>query len=381
MTITGWRLWVLILAIGALGVACSKSNGAPPPAAPATEVEAEPEEPRVPVSVTAPRRDAISAYYATSTTLRAEKTATVTSRAGGVVKRFLVEEGDDVRADQEIAILENDEQKIESARARTAYDTKRREYERAASLHEQGMLSVEEYENLRRESEELGHAADLADLQLARTVVRAPFSGRILTRHVDPGSTVAAGADMADIADLDPLYADVNVPEREIARLSAGQAVRISRDEDKASSTRAVIERIAPSVDPESGTVKVTLRVPRQRSLRPGSFVRVDVVTETHADALVLPRGAFVADGRRWHVFRVVDEDGLVERVEVERGFEDGDRVEIVTSIGAERPLSADDRVVTRGASALSDGARVDVIPQTAAAGAANGDEVGRVAP
>ena len=143
--------------------------------------------------------------------------------------------------------------------------------------------------------------------------------------------------------------------------LSPGQQVRLHSDFANLAAD-ASIERIAPSVDAETGTVKVTLAVPEQRGMRPGSFVNVQIVTDTHAGALVVPRSALVAEGRRWHLFRLKDDGPTVERVEIERGFEEGNRVEVTSVGGTARPLNAGDRIVVVGASALSEGARVRVM-------------------
>ena len=123
--------------------------------------------------------------------------------------------------------------------------------------------------------------------------------------------------------------------------------------------TMAKIERIAPLVDVETGTVKVTLAVSGHPVLRPGTFVRVDVVIATHVDTLVVQRSALVPEGRRWHMFRLNDAGTHVERLEVRRSFEEGERVEI-TAVDPDVTLRDGDRVVVVGASALSDGVRVD---------------------
>jgi len=272
-----------------------------------------------------------------------------------------VEEGDRVRVGQPLAVLEDDQQRIEFERASTTRDNQRREFERAQRLHDQGLVSEEEFETTRREAEEARHTADLAELMLERTVIRASFSGTVLRRHLDVGGTVNDGTPFYDLADLDPLYADVNVPERQIARLSVGQQVRLSAD-SSGGNTPAIIERIAPLVDPGTGTVKVTLSVNASQDLRPGSFVRVDIVTDTHEQALVVPRSALVAEGRRWHLYRVTEEGRGVQRLEVLRGFEEDNRVEILPGQDAEQGLTEGDEVVVVGASALTDGARIQIM-------------------
>ncbi len=316
------------------------------------------------VEIAPARRASLSSLYSTSATLRAEKSATLTARTRGVIRRLLVEEGRQVPEGEPVAMLENDEQRIAVDRAVTTRDTKTRELQRAVSLHEQSLLSDEAFETTRREAEDATHAADLAELQLSRTVIRAPFAGTIVKRYLDVGATVSDGTPVFDVADVDPLYADVGVPERHVARLTPGQFVRLTSDAESAE-VDGRIERVAPAVDSNNGTVKVTLAVAGASGFRPGAFVRVDFVTDTHADALVVPRSALVAEGRRWHVFKLVDGGDKVAQVEVDLGFEEGDRVEIFVK-DASAPIDDGIGVVVVGASALTDASRVRVVPPEA---------------
>lgn len=332
------------------------------------------------VSVAPVVRQAMSSSYATSATLRAEKRSTVTSRTRGVLEELLVEEGEEVATGQVIARLENDEQELAVKRFREVEELKSRELGRQTELNEQNIVSDNDVEVVRREMREAKNDLAVAELNLERTVIKAPFDGLVLVRYLDVGATVADGTQIYDVADVDPLYVDVRVPERHVARLTAGQEVRIRADELEAM-VAAKIERLAPLVDPTTGTVKVTVAVERNVALRPGAFVEVEVVTDVHDEALVAPRSALVAEGRRWTVFRVQDGDELVEAIEVTLGYESGDLVEIAGSVGA-RTLAAGDRIVVLGASALSEGASIRVLeerggPSTDSAGDAEPDEVG----
>ena len=128
-------------------------------------------------------RGTLSSVYSTSATLRADKQATVTARTRGVIHQLLAEEGDWVKQNQSLAILENDEQRIAFEQASATSDTRRREFERAESLHRHELMSDEDYEAARRQAVEAEHTAALAELNLSRTVIRATFSGRVLIRH------------------------------------------------------------------------------------------------------------------------------------------------------------------------------------------------------
>ncbi len=328
--------------------------------------ESDQEEPAIAVKISPISLESISSLYSTSATLRADRQATVIARTRGVVERLVVEEGDKVASGQPLAYLENDEQKITAARARSTEEKARRDFERLSGLQERGLVSVDEYEASRSNAEDASHALELAELELSRTVIRAPIAGTVVKRHLDVGATVSDGTPVYDLADIDPLYADVNIPERHVTSLRAGQEVRLSADAT-GTVANALIERIAPAVDPATGTVKVTVAVTGDSGLRPGAFVRVDIVTDTHENALVVPRSALVAEGRRWHLYRLADGD-LVEQIEVMLSFESGDRVEIDHTADTAIVLSPGDQVVVVGAPALSEGAKVRVMTETESA-------------
>ena len=302
----------------------------------------------------------LSELWTSSATLRPERQATVTARSTGVVERLSVEEGDWVTKGQVLAVLEDDELLIALEKTQIAEETKLHEFGRAVELHAKGLLAEETFQQKSRESREASNATKLAKLNLSRCVIRAPFAGRVLKRHLEIGATLSHGTDAFDLADLDPLEADVNVPEPQVARMAAGQVVRITTDA-KGAQAEAVIERIAPSVNPDTGTVKVTLAVDAAEGLRPGSFVRVSVVTETHVDATVVPRAALVAEGRHWHLFAVAPDGETVQRIAVSPGLEEDGLVEILGPEGGASPIEPGREVVVLGAPALSDGARVRI--------------------
>ncbi|HVS01401.1 MAG TPA: efflux RND transporter periplasmic adaptor subunit [Thermoanaerobaculia bacterium] len=318
-------------------------------------------EERVPVEVAAVRREPMVSLYSTSSTLRSDRRATVTTRTAGVIRRLLVEEGDAVREGQSLAVLDDEEQSIAAERAQATLDIRQREYERLERLFAQELVSEEALETARREHRDAQHAAQLARVELSRTVIQAPFAGVVLDRHLDPGNTVTSGTPVYTLADVDPLYTDVDVPERHVARLSPGQQVRLTSDAARRP-VAATIQRIAPQVDPGTGTVKVTLAVAAGQGLRPGTFVRVDIITDTREEALVVPRSALVAEGRRWYVYRLDREGTAAEKVEVTLGYEAPERVEVLPVGGS--PLAPGTPVVVAGAGALSDGSPVEVMAE-----------------
>ena len=82
------------------------------------------------------------------------------------------------------------------------------------------------------------------------------------------------------------------------------------------------VVRIAPIVDPKSGTVKVTVGIPRNQELLPGMYVEVELVTATREDALLIPKRAVVYDQNQAFLYRITDEL-TAERLRIEVELED----------------------------------------------------------
>jgi membrane fusion protein (multidrug efflux system) len=167
----------------------------------------------------------------------------------------------------------------------------------------------------------------------------------------------------------------INPAEGEMDRLRVGQEARITIDALDDGAFTATVDRINPSVDPASSTVKVRLSIPEaiRADLREGAFARVRLVMETHEDVLLVPRDAVVEDNARDYLFLVSETDPVPEpagadgaelpgppedarwarRVEVTVGLEDSRHAEVVEGV------DADDLVITMGQKNLKHGARV----------------------
>ena len=109
-------------------------------------------------------------------------------------------------------------------------------------------------------------------------------------------------------------------------------------------------------MDPGSGTSKVALGVDNGGGrLRPGMFVSVHIVTETHRNALLIPKAAVIYEnGMPFSFF--VKNDTLARKIRLEQGFGDEQYVEVLSSV------SDTDRVIVVGQNGLKDGARIKIV-------------------
>jgi membrane fusion protein (multidrug efflux system) len=314
--------------------------------------EDEDEEEAVPVQLASLGRGQIEAVLRFSTNLEAEKEVQVLAEAAREIKQLLVEEGDRVRRGQVLIRLEDEEQRTEVSRIESQLGKARKELLRRENLFKQELISEQEYNDANYDVEQLELAINDAKRQLSYTEVRAPISGTVTQRLVKVGDHISMNQHLFDIIDFNSIVARVYVPEKELVRLEEGQLARITAQALGDEERFGAIDRIAPVVDSRSGTVKVTVAMPGSEGLRPGMYVSVDLVTETHDEALLVPKRALVYDDDQIFVFRMTEED-RVERLMIAAVLEDQDNIEPAGL------LAEGDRIIIAGQAGLKNGSLV----------------------
>jgi membrane fusion protein (multidrug efflux system) len=314
----------------------------------------EDEEEPVPIEVAELERGAIEAVLRFSSNLEAEDEVQVFSQAKRLVRELLVEEGDPVRRDQVLLRLQDEEQRSQLAKVRSQLAKAEREYERQKRLFEQELISQQAFTDAKFDYEQLQIAVADAERELGYTEVRAPIAGTVTQRLVKVGDQVQIGQHLFDVVDFDSIVARVFVPEKHLAQLRPGLQARVSTAATGDRSYVGEVDRVAPVVDPRSGTVKVTIAIGAQAGLRPGLYVDVDLVVATHDDAILVPKRAVVYDADQMFVYRLGDER-RVERVFIEPLLTDKNNIE------PSEGLEVGDQVVIAGQAGLKDEALVSL--------------------
>ncbi|MCA9702136.1 MAG: efflux RND transporter periplasmic adaptor subunit [Myxococcales bacterium] len=195
-----------------------------------------------------------------------------------------------------------------------------------------------------------------ARAELAHTRLTSPVDGVVLARNVEPGDAVMIGSKLLLLSRTGATRLVIEPDERNLARLAVGQRALASAEAFADQRFDAVVQYIAPSVDPQRGTVEVHLGVAAPPDyLRPNMTVSVEVTIGERDDTLLLPRGA-VQDlaGDAPYVWRV--EAGRATRQPVEIGMRGDQRVEILDG------LDEAARVILEVPASLSEGARVRTV-------------------
>ena len=340
---------LLAVGLGALALLQGCSREADEPEAEEKEAVA------IPVEVAALERGDVAAVYTGTASLETDADALVVAKVGGEVVEILAEEGDRVEEGQVLARLDGDRLRLEMQRAEANLRKLEQEYQRNVQLFEKGLVSSGAFEDLKFELDALRAAYRLAKLEYDYTGIRAPIDGVVAERHIKVGNTITANASAFRVTALDPLIAYLHIPEREFRRLERGQAAELSVDAIPGQRFTAHVQRIAPVVDPATGTFKVTLEVPDPEGrLKPGMFGRFNIVWDSRSNVLLVPRVAIVDDDVSDSVFVIVN--GKVERRPILTGYTRGEEIEVVQG------LEGDEEIVVVGQSGLRDGSAVEVV-------------------
>ncbi|HOX26220.1 MAG TPA: efflux RND transporter periplasmic adaptor subunit [Candidatus Krumholzibacteria bacterium] len=310
-------------------------------------------DPAVPVEVAAVERRAVAAFYRSASSIQADRLVAVTCRAAGRVRTVAVEEGDWVEAGQVLAELENDRQRVDLRRAELNLEDQRRKLSRTEKMLTGELISQEEFDAIQVAHDQAEAERDLARIALEETFVKAPFAGQITVRNVVAGQQVQAGQEAYTVADFTPMRVRVHLPEPVVVKIRVGEDV-ILESEGTGTELVAAVERISPVVDPGTGTVVVTLRLPDTPGVRVGGFVKARLTTDRKVDVLAVPKLALVDEGGLRSVF--VAEADTVRKVEITTGLYDETHIEVTG--GLEEGWS----VVTLGRGGLRTGSRIEVL-------------------
>jgi len=361
--VTGWRVQAAAV-LGLMLVASQAPVHAQGPPAGAQGP------PAVPVEVAPVVERAVEQEIQAVGTVEANLTTTVSAEVAGAVARFDLREGEHLAKGQVLARLRRSDLEIGLKEAQANLDEKRalfvraeQDHQRFQALFTEGAISAAELDRVgaaaraakaQKESAEeaLRRVAD----QLRRTTVVAPFSGYLVKKHAEVGQWIEEGGKVAELVDIDIVYAVIPVNERDIGRVRHGNEATLTVDTYPGRVFRGRVTHIVPQADVTSRNFPVRIKVDNlpDRLLKAGMFARVAVRYGDPRRSLFIPKDAVVIRGRDQVVFVV--QDGKVRMLPVKAGRPYEGFTEVV-----EGSLKSGDTVVVTGNESLLDQAAVVV--------------------
>jgi RND family efflux transporter MFP subunit len=173
----------------------------------------------------------------------------------------------------------------------------------------------------------------MAELDLRRTTVRAPYAGAVVKRLADEGTTALRTPQTIVIVlqETHELEGRATIPEAYLAAVSVGDRAEVSV-EGHPEPIATTISAVGDAVDPATRTYEVKMRVPNpEHRLKAGVFAAVTIHPRPRKDALLVPREAIRTEEGRTRVLAV--RDGHAVAVPVELGVVSADSAEVLAGI------------------------------------------------
>ncbi len=226
-------------------------------------------------------------------------------------------------------------------------------------IHVQGFVSKQARDESASNLAVQEAAVALAEAELEKTAIQAPFDGLVGLRTVSVGDYVGPGTDLVPIEAIDPLNVDFRIPEQFLSAVGVGARLHVTFDALPGLEREGSVGAISPQVDVGGRSLLLRAHVPNpDYMLRPGLFARVRLEL-AESQGLVIPESALAPSGDAQYVYLV--ENGVVKRVAVQIGQRISGRVEIVSGLGE------GDQVVVSGLQKVRDGVEVEIIEGPAA--------------
>jgi len=204
---------------------------------------------------------------------------------------------------------------------------------------------------------------EMARAEYNKTFLRAPRDGLLGEKNIEPGEFVTTQVKVATLIDIEDVFVEVGIIEKDIDKIKKKQKVLVGVDTYPNIDFVGEVESVSPYLDlkTRTQTVKIKLQNP-EGSLLPGMFARVKIIVFEKEDAIVVPLASLkvvTQGGAKYFQVFVIDEENYVHSRWVEVGYSSFDYVEITGG------LNPEDVVVKQIPEELKDGMKVEIVAIT----------------
>lgn len=280
-----------------------------------------------------------------SGSIEANEQIEIRSEISGIVEKIYFSEGSSVNKGQVLFKVNDSELRAQLAQANTRQNLAGENERRAKLLLQKEAISQEEYDIASAEFRSLKSQTQLIQSQIAKTNVKAPFSGKVGLRNISPGAYVTPTTVISNLVSTNPLKITFSIPEKyasEVA-LNAEISLTVSGSEEV---FKAKIYAIEPSIDKNTRTLLVRAKTEnKENKLFPGTYANVTLPLKEIKNAILIPTEAVIPVQNGKKVF--ISENGKAKPIMVETG------TRTAASILVLNGLKAGDTLVTSGIMSL----------------------------
>lgn len=266
--------------------------------------------------------------------------------------------GDRVKTGSLIARLE-DREYVNSIKLETNelnLELTESELKKQESLYEKGGVTLKDLKTASINYANAKTNVESARLQLEKTRIVAPIDGVIVELpYYTQGTQVESGSEIVKIMDYQTMYMNVQLPEKYINTIKSEQVVKLTNYTIPEDTLTGKIAQLSPAINADTRTFQGNILINNPNYLvRPGMFLKADIVTNHKDSVIVIPKSIILSRQRGKTVF-IVDRGVAAERI-IETGLENITDAEVI------RGLAKNERVVTSGFETLSNRSKVKII-------------------
>jgi membrane fusion protein, multidrug efflux system len=307
------------------------------------------------VEVATAKEGQLSDDIAAIGSLVSEESVDISAETNGRIVEILFADGTQVNAGDVLFRLDDTLVKAVVTDAEAKHALAKTVVERNAALLKTRNIAQSVVDQSNTELTLAESALALAQVQLGKLTIRAPFSGRAGFRGVSIGAYVQAGAPLVHVEKIDLLKAAFSVPELNFSQLALGQSIMVTADAVPGETFEAKISAIDPLLDINGRALRVRADLDNSADkLRPGMLIRV-IVRGPARSSVMVPEAAIVPRSSGAVVFVATGEKAAETKVRTGKRIDGA--VEIIEG------LKAGTQVVTAGNARLSDGASIAIVP------------------
>lgn len=277
----------------------------------------------------------------------------------GTLTALLVKAGQKVSKGQILGRVDDAGMSQQLAQIQTQYELAKTTFERQKNLWDQKIGSEIQYLQAQTQMTSLQKSIAQMKAQLAKTIIRAPFSGTIDEVFVEKGQVVAPGPQgLMRIVNLGNMYVSTSVPENYIGKLKVGTEVDVFLT-SLGKTYKGKVRQVGNFINPNNRSFGIEVSIPNPENLlRPNQVAKLKIIDYVSKNATVVPTNVIQEDGQGNHFVYVVENNngktGLAAKSIVTLGKSSDNVTEILSG------LSEDDVIVTEGVNAISEGMKLN---------------------
>ena len=288
-----------------------------------------------------------------SGSVEANEQIEIRSEVSGIVEAIYFQEGVNVSKGQALLKINDLELKAQLSQAITRQNLAAENERRAKLLLEKEAISQEEYDIASSEFRSLKAQTQLIQAQLAKTTVRAPFSGKIGLRSISPGTYVTPTTLISKLVNTDFLKITFSIPEKYSSNLKNNTKVSFVVP-NQTEAFEASIYAIEPEIETTTRTLKIRAKINNTNGkILPGTFATVNLPISAIEDAILIPTEAIIPIQNGKKV--IVAKNGKATEMQIETGTRTKDNILVI------KGLQIGDTLVTSGIMSIKADAPIQV--------------------